>query len=140
MPELLSPEHFAALIPRLFLGMLFFFQGFDALFTIGLKDIGETYRSAFAEKGIPNILTSAGILFTTLTELFGGLLLVFGIYRYYTLYILGANLLAATMAFSIVKPMWDTKHVFPRLAVLTFLMLLPTHWDIYSLDHLIFNP
>jgi uncharacterized membrane protein YphA (DoxX/SURF4 family) len=81
MPEILSLEHFAALIPRLFLGMLFFFQGFDALFSVGLRQIGETYRNAFEEKGIPNFITSTGILFTTFTELFGGLLLILGIYR-----------------------------------------------------------
>ncbi len=139
MPEILSPDHFAALIPRLFLGMLFFFQGFDALFNIGLRQIGETYRSNFAERGIPSFITTAGIFFTSAAELFGGLLLFLGVFRYYTLYLLGADLLAASLAFSIVKPMWDTKHVFTRMAILIFLIMLPESWDIYSLDHLFFN-
>ncbi|MFL5762737.1 MAG: DoxX family protein [Bacteroidia bacterium] len=132
-------EAIAALIVRVILGLLFLFQGYDAIFRVKVHNIIETYGGAFASKGIPAFLTTAGTWFTSLTELIGGSMLVLGLCEPVALCLLGANLLVASIAFSAATPMWDMKHVFPRLAMLVFLLLAPVHWNILSIDHILAN-
>jgi uncharacterized membrane protein YphA (DoxX/SURF4 family) len=45
-----------AFISRIFLGLLFFFQGYDAVFKVGIKNEIETFQRPFLNKGIPHIL------------------------------------------------------------------------------------
>lgn len=44
----------AAFIARVFLGLLFFFQGYDAIFNVKIKNVIETYEGAFRKKGFQN--------------------------------------------------------------------------------------
>jgi putative oxidoreductase len=129
----------AATLARVFLGLLFFFQGYDAAFRIGLGKVIQTYEDGFKSAGIPRFLVVAAAWFTISTELFGGVLLVLGVLEFPVLYLLGLNLLVAATGFGIVTPMWDTKHVFPRLILLLFLLVIPAEWNAWSLDHLILN-
>jgi uncharacterized membrane protein YphA (DoxX/SURF4 family) len=131
-------ESIAALIARVFLGLLFFFQGFDAVFKIKITGVIDAYESSFADKGIPRFFTVCGAWFTSYVELIGGIFLIVGFFQYYSLYFLGADLIIASIAFGIASPMWDTRHVFPRLALLLFLLSIPLSWNHYSLDHLLF--
>src|SRR5688572_18538726 len=108
-------QNAAVLLTRIFLGLLFFFQGYDAVFRIGVKQIIEAYSYEFKEKGIPGFLTVVGVCFTSYVELIGGLFLIAGLFEYYTLYLLGATLIIASVAFGINTSVWDTRHVFPRL-------------------------
>ena len=75
--EIINQYHYiiAAFIARLFLGCLFFFQGYDAVFNVRIKNVITTFESDFASKGIPRFLTVTASWFTTLTELIGGALL-----------------------------------------------------------------
>ena len=130
-------EAAAAFIIRIFLGILFFFQGYDAVFNIKVKNIVNTYQTAFLNKGIPHFLIKAGTWFTSYTELIAGALLIAGLFKYCSLYLLGVNLIVASAAFSITQPMWDMRFVFPRLALLAFLLAIPTSWDVWTLDNLI---
>jgi len=132
-------EEIAYLIARLFLGCLFLFQGYDAVFNIKIKTVVDTYNNQFANKGIPKWLTSLGVWFTSLSELFGGLLLVFGFLSYPALYMLGLNIIVASIAFGISTPMWDMRFVFPRLLLILFLLLAPVAWNYFSLDHFLFT-
>ena len=129
-------QQIAAFIARVFLGFLFFFQGYDALFNVKIKNIVSAYVDEFAYKGIPKFFTIAGAWFTSYIEFFGGLLLVLGIFQPYTLYLLGLDLLLASIAFGISKPMWDMRFVFPRLILLIFLLAIPNSWNVISFDHL----
>ncbi|MFI5164057.1 MAG: DoxX family membrane protein [Bacteroidia bacterium] len=124
-----------ALIARIFLGLLFFFQGFDAVFNIKIKGIVETIHQPLLDKGIPKFFISAGAWFTSYIELVGGFLLIIGFAKYYAMYLLGLDLLFAAIAFGIIKPMWDTQFVFPRLAILIFLLVIPSEWDVISVDY-----
>jgi uncharacterized membrane protein YphA (DoxX/SURF4 family) len=126
----------AAFIARIFLGLLFFFQGYDAVFNVKIKNVVNTYQNSFSNIGIPKFFTICGAWFTSFVELIGGLLLVLGAVEYYTLYLLGLDLLIASIAFGIATPMWDTRHVFPRLALLIFLLAIPASWNVLSLDNL----
>lgn len=126
----------AALIARIFLGLLFFFQGYDAVFNVKIKNIIQVYEDSFASKGIPRFLTISGAWFTSFIELIGGLLLILGVFQYYVLSLLGLDLIIASIAFGISSPMWDTKHVFPRLLLILFLFVIPESWNVLSLDNL----
>ncbi len=130
----------AALIARLFLGCLFFFQGYDAVFNIKVKNVISTFETDFTKKGVPRFLIVAASWFTSWSELIGGLLLIVGLFQYVSLYILGLNLIIAAMGFGIITPVWDTRYAFPRLALILLLLLIPNSWNTFSIDHLIFKP
>lgn len=133
------PEAIATFIARLFLGLLFFFQGYDAVFKIKVKNIIGAYEQPFEKKGIPKFLTVCGSWFTSYVELIGGFLLILGLFEHYVLCFLGIDLIIASIAFGISTPMWDTRFVFPRLVLLIFLFIAPHSWDVLSIDSLINN-
>lgn len=140
--EIISQYHYvaASLIARVFLGCLFFFQGYDAVFKVKIKHVIATFEDEFFQKGIPRFFTVLAAWFTSCTELIGGLLLIPGIFVYPALYLLGLNLVIAAIGFGINTPVWDTRHVFPRLALILFLLAIPQSWNTASLDLLFFKP
>jgi len=125
----------AAFIARVFLGLVFFLQGYDKVFRMGVKQVIQTVHQPLSEKGVPKIFSVLGAYFTSYVELICGALLIIGFVKYYCLYLLGFDLLFAAFAFGIVEPVWDMKHIFPRLALLIFLLAIPSQWDVISLDH-----
>jgi uncharacterized membrane protein YphA (DoxX/SURF4 family) len=135
METITQHEITAAFIARIFLGLLFFFQGYDAVFNVRIRNVIEAYEDSFASKGIPRFLTAGGAWFTSFIEFIGGLLLILGVFQYYVLSLLGLDLIIASIAFGISTPMWDTKHVFPRLILLLFLLIIPKSWNALSLDN-----
>jgi uncharacterized membrane protein YphA (DoxX/SURF4 family) len=130
-------ESAAVFIARVFLGSLFFFQGYDAVFKVKVNTIISTYERTFSNKGIPVFLIKTGTWFTSYTELIAGLLLILGLFEYCALYLLGLNVIIASIAFSITQPMWDMRFVFPRLILLVFLLVVPASWDVWSIDNLL---
>lgn len=140
--EIMGEQHeiAAAFITRVFLGLLFLLQGYDSVFNVKVKNVIETYQSSFANTGIPKFFTVCGVWFTSYTELICGFLLTIGLFEYYSLYLLSINLILASVAFSINAPMWDMRHVFPRLVLLLFLLAIPHVWNVWSLDNLIMKP
>ncbi len=134
--EIFTPVVLAVFFARVFLGLLFFFQGKDAVFGVGLKQVVDTVSPALSDKGVPRFLIITGSWFTSFAALIGGTLLLLGLFKYAALYLLGIDLVIAAGVFGMVKPMWDMQHVFPRLALLLFLLLVPVEWDIISFDSL----
>lgn len=137
--EIISQYHeiAATLLARVFLGCLFLFQGYDAVFNVRIKNVIETYRIDFTNKGMPYFVIVLASWFTSCTELIGSALLILGLFKYAALYLLGANLIIAAIGFGMTTPMWDTRHVLPRLLIILFLLVIPTSWDIISIDYLI---
>lgn len=126
----------AAVLARVFLGMIFMFQGYDKIFRLGMKEVISSIHTPLEEKGVPTLVSEIGAYFTSYTEfIFGGLLII-GFIKYYCLYFLGVDLLFAAFAFGMVEPMWDMKHIFPRLALLLFLLVIPSAWDKISVDYI----
>lgn len=125
----------AAFLARVFLGMLFFLQGYDKVFRLGVKQVVETVHNSLSSKGVPPFITRLGAYFTSYIELICGGLLIIGFVKYYCLYLLGFDLLFAALAFGIMEPVWDMKHIFPRLVLLIFLMVIPSQWDVISVDY-----
>lgn len=139
--DLITPYHefAAACIARVFLGLLFFFQGYDAVFNVKVKNVIEAYETSFANKGIPRFLTVCGSWFTSYVELICGALLIFGLCVYPALFLLGINLIVASIAFGITSPLWDMRFAFPRLILILFLLTIPHEWNAWSIDRLIFH-
>ena len=139
--EIINSYHYeaAALIARVFLGCLFFFQGYDALINIKLKNVIATFEDGFSRKGIPKFVIVCASVFTSYSEFLGGCLLILGLFEYSALYILCINLLIASIGFGITNAMWDLRHAFPRLVLILFLLVIPESWNTYSLDHLLFK-
>lgn len=129
----------AIMIARVFLGFLFLFQGYDAIVNIGMKTVINTYQERFVNKGIPRLLTSFVGLYTSYTELICGGLLIFGLFEFPALYLLGINLIIAGIGFGMNQPLWDTRNVFPRLTLLLLLLMTPPEWHSLSLDQLFFK-
>lgn len=129
----------AVFIARVFLGLLFFFQGYDAVFRVKIKNIIHTFENGFSQNGIPSAFTIAASWFTSISALIGGALLIPGLYNYAALSLLGLNLLIAAIGFGINVPVWDTRHVFPRLILLIFLLIVPQSWHVFSLDYFIYK-
>lgn len=128
-------ETIAVFIARVFLGLLFFFQGVDAVFRIKPKYVFSAINDPLRERGVPRLLIVLGAYFTSYVELIAGFCLVPGFAKPAALGLLGIDLLVASVAFGLIKPMWDMQHVFPRLALLLFLLLVPAQWDVWSIDH-----
>lgn len=93
------------------------------------------FERPFTEKGIPKFLGKAGAWFTSYAELAGGSLLIFGLAKYFALCLLGIDLLIVSAAFGIMKPMWDMQFVFPCIALLIFLLVIPSQWNVISIDY-----
>jgi uncharacterized membrane protein YphA (DoxX/SURF4 family) len=125
----------AVLIARVFLGLLFFFQGYDAVFKVKIKGVVEAIASPLSATGFPKILIICGAWYTSMVELIAGFFLIIGFVKYYALYLLGIDLIIASIAFGVTKPVWDMRFVFPRLALLLFLLIVPSQWDIFSVDY-----
>ena len=139
--EIINQYHQTAsvFITRVFLGFLFFFQGYDSVFRVKIKNVIETFQNTFSNKGIPKILTVWASWFNSCSALTGGFLLIFGLFEYCALFLLAINLIIAAVGFGINTPMWDTRFVFPRLLLLLFLLVAPRTWNTWSLDYLLFK-
>ena len=125
----------AVLIARVFLGLLFFLQGYDKVFRMKVSKVIESIHTPLEAKGIPNFFSKMGAYYTSYIELICGASLIIGFAKYYCLYLLGFDLLFVALAFSLVEPVWDMRHIFPRLVLLIFLLIAPSQWDVISVDY-----
>lgn len=133
--SLINNETIAILILRIFLGILFFMQGYDKLFRIGMKNVINAVDNPLEDHHLPSGLISLASYYTSIIELICGGCLIVGFFTNYALYLLGLDLLIVAFAFSIIKPMWDLQFVFPRLAILITLLLVPEEWNKLSIDY-----
>ena len=127
----------ASFIVRVFLGILFFAQGYDKVFRLKVHSVIHTFEQPMEDHKMPVwIIRWAGV-YTSYVELICGFMLIIGLLKSVALYLLGIDLLLVGTAFSIIKPMWDTQFVFARLVLLITLLVLPANWDVISTDYLI---
>lgn len=126
----------AALIARVFLGLLFFLQGYDKIFRLKVKNVIETIHTPLKTRGVPEFFSILGAYGTSYAELLCGATLILGFATYWSLYILGLDMLFAALVFGLVEPMWDLKYIFPRLSLLIFLLIAPSQWNVISIDYI----
>lgn len=136
MENLLPPESVAIFFSRVLLGVLFTLQGYDKVFSMGIKTVSQTIRPAYPRAPYSFILFVA--IFTSFVEFVGGIFLIAGLFKYYTLYILGIDLIIVSIGMSLVDPVWKMDIVFPRFLLLLFILIVPADYDILTLDKLFF--
>ncbi len=127
----------AEFLVRVFLGILFFFQGFDKLFVIKMPEVVNSFMKDAERRHIPQGLVATISYFTSIIELIGGASLILGLFSNYAIIFLGLDLIIIAFAFSMMQAMWDLRHVFPRLLLLVILLVLPPHSHFFSLDFLL---
>lgn len=127
----------AEFLVRSITGILFLFQGYDKLFRIKMSGVIDTFAADANRYSIPGPVLTLVAYYTSIVEFFGGLFLVFGFFTSYSLYALGLDIVLVSFAFSYMNPMWDMKYVFPRLILIVTLLVLPQHYQLFSLDYLI---
>lgn len=124
----------AEFLLRSFAGILFLFQGYDKLFRVKIKGVIDVFAADADRYHIPRPLLTVVAYYTSLVEFLGGTLLLLGLFRSYALYALGLDLLLVSLAFSYMNPMWDLKHLFPRLLLIAALLLVSENYCRYCLD------
>lgn len=124
---------------RVFLGVLFFFQGYDKLFGIKMKGVISAFEDDANRYHIPRPILVIISYTTSILELMGGLFLMAGFFTTYSLYVLGFDLLLVSCAFTYMQPMWNMRYVFPRFVMLVFLLMLPEYSHHFSVDHFFMN-
>jgi uncharacterized membrane protein YphA (DoxX/SURF4 family) len=128
---------FVFLFVRVFLGILFFAQGYDKIFRIGVHNVVETFDNPLENRKIPKWMIISAVEYTSYVELIGGILLTVGFLTNFVLYLLGLDLIMVCIAFSVLKPLWDMQFVFPRLLLLILLSIIPCNWNVVSLDYIL---
>lgn len=124
------------LLLRSLLGMIFLAQGYGKVFTWGVSNL---YVQGFQsyEALLPKAVVVFAAYYTSYVELVCGLLLIAGIFRTASYYLLGSVLLIVAFGHGLQDPIWDLHHVFVRAALLIPLLLLPAEWDRWHLDRLL---
>jgi uncharacterized membrane protein YphA (DoxX/SURF4 family) len=122
---------------RTLLGIIFLMQGYGKIFTIGVSRVYEMFFKSFEATFLPKWLIISTAYYTSYIEMIGGFLLIIGLFRKYTLYLLAIDLLIVSFGHGLMEPIWDLSHVMPRAILLAALMLLPSERDKWSADLLI---
>lgn len=132
MEHLIDPFVYTA--ARVILGLLFFFQAYDKIIRIKLSNVYLEVSNGTYEKGIPGWFAKFSIFVSSYIELAGGLLLVAGLFTVPVLFVFLAHMVMLVTAFGYLQGVWDMKHVFPRMALMLFLLVIPQSWNRWALD------
>jgi putative oxidoreductase len=136
MEAIINTYQTGELMLRVFCGVVFLYQGYDKLFKVKISGVTETFQVMAQKHNIPQFALTFSAAFTSIAEFVGGLLLVLGLFKPIALTLLGLDLILVGVAFSMLEPVWDMRHVFPRLLMVFLLMVLPPEWEVFSLDQL----
>ncbi len=126
---------FAEVIARLFLGILFFTQGYDKVFNVKISGVVANFLADAEHLHIHKPMVTLFTYLTSFVELIGGFLLIIGLYINYTLVMLGFDLVLVCVAFSLIRPMWDMQYVFSRLLLVILLLFFPNECNRFGFDH-----
>lgn len=118
----------AELFLRCFLGTLIAFQGYDKLFIVKLKNVIITFKEDAERKHVPYFIIVFTSYFTSITEFFGGILLILGLFHNIVNLFIALDLIIVGLAFSFLKPVWDLHHVFPRVILITLILILSNYF------------
>ena len=129
----------ATLFVRILLGLIFGMQGLGKVFKIGVSNIYNGGFKGYEETFLPTFILKFAAYFTSYAELICGFLLILGLFRKQSYYILGAVLLIVSFGHGLQNPIWDLSHVMYRSMLLVFLMMVPLAKDTISLDNTFFN-
>jgi len=129
--------HLAVFALRCVTGILFLFQGYERGFKIKADEVVNVFQTNFIRRILPGSLLKFTVHLSAYIEMIGGLMLIIGFERELVLYMLSVEMIFVAFAFSLIRPMWDMQHFFPRFIFLIALLILPAEWDKFNVDHLI---
>lgn len=125
----------ALLLARLVVGLIFFMAGVDKVFRLGPLEHARQYFLPYQETFLPVWslwLTGTLIPFV---ELVGGALLIVGWRIRWACIALGAVLVTVTFGHLLAQPLYPFhEHVFPRLVLIVFVLVVPEAADRFSVD------
>ena len=127
----------AVFFARLVLGLIFFMAGWWKVFNLGpLKHARRLFVEPYAETFLPAwLLWITGAIVPCMELVAGGLLLI-GLRTRTALYALGAVLVLVTFGHLLLEPLYEFHtHVIPRLALLLFVLVMPSEADRISVDY-----
>tara|TARA_R110002111_G_scaffold144066_1_gene210224 strand:+ start:256 stop:678 length:423 start_codon:yes stop_codon:yes gene_type:complete len=133
----MTVDPFLPLMLRVILGSLFFFQAYDKIVRIGLEENFQIYREACESKKVPLWFMKISVFLSSYIELIGGFLLIVGLFKSYTMLFLGIDLMMVSIGFGYLQGLWDMRHVFPRIVLLSLLYLIPEGQDLWSIESLL---
>lgn len=123
---------------RWLLAILFFFQAYDRIFRLGLKEATHIIYYQNTEQKLPLWLVELGVYLTAYIEFICAILLFIGLFRDMALYLLTIDMILVAFAFSYLKPMWDMKHFFPRFILIIIQLYLPSFCYAIGLEKLFY--
>lgn len=124
------------LLLRATAGILFFFQGYDKLFKVGIANAAEAFDGSFHNGMLSRPFLRGLLTLSSIVEMCGGVLLVLGLWKQMAAIFLGLDLIAVAFVFSASNPMWDMQYYFPRFAMIVAILMLSPVSDIFCLDAL----
>lgn len=126
---------FALLFARLVLGFIFFMAGVYKVFRLGPAGHARKWFLPFDDTFLPTWSLWAAGLAIPIVELAGGALLLAGWRIRWALLALGTVLVVVTFGHLLHEPLYPFhEHVFPRLALLVFVLAMPAEADRFSID------
>jgi uncharacterized membrane protein YphA (DoxX/SURF4 family) len=134
---MIENHEMAFFLARVVLGILFFFQGFDKVFRIGISNVADEISVQLIRLSFPRQLFIIASFITSYIELVAGIMLFAGLFVNYLLIVLTIHMIFVSLAFSLINPIWDMKIYLPRLLLLIFLLCVPTEWHSLGIDQLI---
>ena len=124
---------------RLVLGLIFFQGALWRVFDIGPTEHARRFFvDPFQATFLPDWALWAVGTTVPFLELIGGALVLIGLWRVRALLALGSVLVIVTFGHLVLEPLYAfNQHVFPRLVLVVFLLVVPPAWDRYSLDEVL---
>jgi uncharacterized membrane protein YphA (DoxX/SURF4 family) len=131
-------QPWALLFARLVLGLIFFMAGLWKILQLGPLEHARKYFLPFSDTFLPSwSLGAMGVSIPFIEFLAGGLLIV-GLRIREALILLGFVLVIVTFGHLLREPLYEFHtHVIPRLALVLFIMVLPSESDRFSVDYLV---
>jgi uncharacterized membrane protein YphA (DoxX/SURF4 family) len=128
----------AIFFAREVLALIFFMAGVYKVFQLGPLGHARKYFLPYSDTFLPVWSLWATGVVIPFVELIAGALLIIGLRIREALIALGFVLVVVTFGHLLKEPLYPFhEHVIPRLALLLFVLLLPSDEDRFSIDHLI---
>lgn len=126
----------ALLFARLVLGLIFFMAGFWKTFQLGPIEHARKYFLPFSDTFLPTWSLWAVGFVIPFVELLAGGLVILGLRTREALVSLGLVLAIVTFGHLLKQPLYEFHtHVIPRLALVLFILVLPSEDDRFSIDY-----
>ncbi|MFI5187415.1 MAG: DoxX family protein [Chitinophagales bacterium] len=132
-----AAKTFGIFFLRTLLGIIVMMQGWGKVFTWGLPKIYDMWFKEFEKTFLPKWLIWSTAYYTSYVELIAGILLIAGLFKRISLYLLAIDLLIVSFGHGLLEPIWDLQHVIPRAFLVAALLLLPEEWDRWTVTSLI---